>query len=286
MRRLSELESQAQERREEKLINKLSRPLSADDPENTGNTHNPDEDEVEHKLMKVASLFESGNIFKKDTLGEGKSLIMELAQRTQNSKQTLAAKQAELAEKDRQIQLLRSQVNNHDQDLNLQRQQTAAMLRRIIAKTTPPPTEQDQKTLDAFETNYSNGHTDLAMQRLSPLIVRASAWVEALGAASQADSTPDQSGQPSNFMQSIRQILNPQAPLVQASAANRLNHKRSYQDMMELDRQPANSNGTNNNSALWNNIHPTLVQAMQEVEHRGVENMLHTQMPANKTNRS
>jgi hypothetical protein len=274
-----------------RLTDKLGQPGIAGDPRNTGNIHSIYENPADDPILRVAGLFENRNVLSKDQMEGGKTMLMDIAQKTKASRDLLAQKDAELAALKAQNSALADEVRTHEGGLEKQRKQTASLLKKLMIKTNPKPTESEEKELDTFESSYVAGNKD-AVQTLNPFLVRASALLDAAAATSGGDvdmggGSGESSGDQGNFLHALQQALNPNQQLVKASAYN----KRRFDEMSSSSAGPSRSSAAaaaSSSSSLWQQcgVPPHMAAMFQKMDNGGVEDTVKLgELNASKYNR-
>ena len=260
------------------LTNTLSQPAAANDPANTGNIHtlhtNPEDD----KLMQIAGMFEGRNMLSKEQMEVGKGALLDVAAKSKATRDALAQKEAELEALRQKNADLEQKVNHHEGDLLKQKRQAAALLRKVLTKTNPPLTQQEEKDMNNGENDFANGQTDRAMKQFEPFLIRASAMIDAAELASHPNSEMAQQanvgGAGMNFLSEMQKVLNPSSALVQASYHGRQGHKRGYEHMAAASSAAAAA-GSMRSGAPQGNIwqddgiqyhHPQMQALMQQME--------------------
>lgn len=216
----------------------------------TSNQHilytNP-QDAADARFMEIAGVFDS----RIPTNQQKEQAARALSEAAQQSK----ADREELAQVKMQAQLLAKKLNeaearsaSHEAEKQKQAKQAAMVLKRLIQKNTPPPTEAETEELESGVSDISQGKTDEGMQKLLPAMIRASAFCDVRDSAQSMEDEDQSSGQ---YSRAVRQALGqPAEGLIQASGANR---KRAYENSNHTSSSSSSAYGRNASQARGKN---------------------------------
>lgn len=248
------------------VLTKLGQPGQADDPNNTGNIHTMHGNPMEDSLVSLAGLFQT-NILNKDQMQTGQTKILELAQSARKQRDDIAQKENDLKLKDSKIAELEAKVKHHESDMSRQKSQTAAMIKKLLLRSSPPMNEKENNVLNDFQNAYTSGNTDEAMKTLQPALIRASAFIDATDSLQSSDMDMQTPYQQPNIMQAVQNIMShsSQQPTIRASAGL----KRSYDQVTTAPPEA----GASSSYQMWENpavpIHPVLAAMCSGVERKG-----------------
>ena len=265
------------------LTNTLSQPAAANDPANTGNIHTLHTNPADDKLMQIAGMFEGRNMLSKEQMEIGKGALLDVAVQSKAAREALAQKEAELEALRQKNADLEQKVNHHEGDLLKQKRQAAALLRKVLIKTNPPLTPQEEKDMNNGEADFGNGQTDKAMKQFEPFIIRASAMIDAAELAAQQQNVTEVQANVGatgfNFLSEMQKVLNPSSALVQASYHGRHGQKRGYENMASASSAAATAatgsmrsgGGGGAQGNIWQDDgiqyhHPQMQALMQQME--------------------
>jgi len=253
------------------LTHTLSQPADANNPANTGNIHtlhtNPEDD----KLMQIALMFEGRNMLSKEQMEVGKGALLDVAAKSKATRDALAQKEAELEALRQKNADLEQKVNHHEGDLLKQKRQAAALLRKVLTKTNPPLTQQEEKDMNNGENDFANGQTDRAMKQFEPFLIRASALIDAAESAQNVEmEQANVGGAGLNLLGEMQKILNPSSALVQASYYGKHGQKRGYDNMAAASAAAAAPSSSAARGNIWQDNmqyhHPQMSALLQQME--------------------
>jgi hypothetical protein len=256
------------------LLNDLT-PGSAGGKPPTSNQHiihmNP-QDDIEARFMQVAGVFDRP-IATRQEKEQASRALSEAAQQSR-------ADRDEVAQLRLQNQMLAKKYNesearaaSHEAEKAKQAKQAATVLKRLLQKNLPPPTDAEAQELESGANDMSQGKMDEGMQKLLPAMIRASAFCDVRDSAQSMEDEDQSSGQ---YTRALRQALGQSSEgLIQASGANRSN-KRSY-DTSNTSAHGSSSSSNNRNAtpqsknwqrlSLRDDIPDDMARRIAEVEH-------------------
>lgn len=270
----------------DRLINKLSGdPAYAHIPSSNIHTlHANPADDDEH-LMNIANVFQNPkkNFMNKQEMETGQQSLLRVAEQQRQLKDEIAARDEAMASKDKELERVKAELALHQNDIKKQREQTAAMIAKLVRANNRRPSPSDHNDLDSFQNDFSAGKFDQSMATLQPQLIKASAFADdamemqlQAAAAAHGDADMDTGheeshGSGSNVMSQLQQILHSsnQAPMIKASG-----YKRRADTMASSS---SAAGGSSSQTGMWNKntsgpfINPDMANLFARVEAKGVD---------------